>query len=365
MLGVWLGVGSGTESRSASSVGSVGAGAEPDGDEHREQHRADPEDQAATDGRDVRRCARCAGSARATRRGLRAAPGWRRRPVAAATATAAGRQRRRRRPRPGRAAPGRRPHRRRSGPREPWLIARRTIRGEVGRHGARQLGHGLAHVGERGGDGLSRRRRACARRGTRRPPTAEGVDVGGGGGGAALGLLGRDVGGRAHHLAGLGERHSLGGPGDAEVGHLDPPVGRDDQVGRLDVAVDDAARVGDTEGIGGLGHQVADDLRVERGAGPQQVGQRLALDELHHEVGARRRRPVDRAWPRRSRRPTRCRGGGGRRRGGPRSRSGCRKSASSANSGLSTLTATARSRTVSRARHTSPMPPVAMRDSRR
>ena len=41
-----------------------------------------------------------------------------------------------------------------------------------------------------------------------------------------------------------GERHLVAGPGDAEVGDLDASVGRDQQVGRLDVAVHDAAVVG-------------------------------------------------------------------------------------------------------------------------
>jgi porphobilinogen synthase len=78
--------------------------------------------------------------------------------------------------------------------------------------------------------------------------------------GAALGLLGREVGGRAHHRAGLGEA-LLGarahGPGDAEVGHLHLAGRRDEDVGRLDVAVDHAVAVGEAE----RGGHLAGDLR--------------------------------------------------------------------------------------------------------
>ena len=104
---------------------------------------------------------------------------------------------------------------------------------------------------------------------------------------AALGLLGRDVGGRAHDLAGLRERHALGRAGDAEVGHLDPAVGGDEEVGGLHVAVHDPGGVRDAEGDGRLGEQVLGDGGVERGPRSQQGGERLALDELHDQVGAR------------------------------------------------------------------------------
>jgi hypothetical protein len=65
--------------------------------------------------------------------------------------------------------------------------------------------------------------------GERRPPghhlvedDAEGVDIGAGVDHVALGLLGREVGGRAHDRAGLGETLGrVAGPGDAEVGDLD------------------------------------------------------------------------------------------------------------------------------------------------
>ena len=151
---------------------------------------------------------------------------------------------------------------------------------------------------------------------------------------------GRDVGGRAHHLAGLGERHALGGAGDAEVGDLDPAVGGDEQVGGLDVAVHDPGGVGDAEGVGGLGEQVAGHVGVERGArvaaARRAAGPRRAPSRGRGAASPSRRR----ASSRRSRRPRRCRGGAARRRAGPRSRSAGGRAASSAYSVLSTFTAT-------------------------
>ena len=72
------------------------------------------------------------------------------------------------------------------------------------------------------------------------------VDVGRGAGRRAARLLGRQVLGGADDRAGLG--HLAGaGAGDAEVHDLDPTVGRDDDVVRLDVAVDDAVAVRELE----------------------------------------------------------------------------------------------------------------------
>ena len=86
---------------------------------------------------------------------------------------------------------------------------------------------------------------------------------------AALGLLGRDVGRRPQHLAGLGQRHPLGGAGDAEVGDLDVAVGAEEDVLGLEVAVDDVERVevvereGDLGGVE-LGDRVGEALRDGR-----------------------------------------------------------------------------------------------------
>ena len=69
----------------------------------------------------------------------------------------------------------------------------------------------------------------------------------------AGGLFRGQVLGGAHHLAGLGQRHLVGQAGDAEVGDLDAAVRGDQQVARLDVAVDQALRVGNRQGRGRSG----------------------------------------------------------------------------------------------------------------
>jgi hypothetical protein len=73
-----------------------------------------------------------------------------------------------------------------------------------------------------------------------------------------LHLLGRHVLQRADHAA-LRARGFAGilDAGDAEVGELDAPARLDQQVGRLDVAVDDALLVRVVE----RAEQVADDLQ--------------------------------------------------------------------------------------------------------
>ena len=98
-------------------------------------------------------------------------------------------------------------------------------------------------------------------------------------------LLGRHVGrradgvpGRGHERAGLHLRRRLG---DAEVGDLHPPVGRDHEVLGLEVAVDDPVLLGVREpGEQPLEH--AADLR-ERQL-PDVRAQRPALDVLHRDV---------------------------------------------------------------------------------
>ena len=180
-------------------------------------------------------------------------------------------------------------------------------RGEVGRDAVGQRRDRLAHVGQRGGDRAVGDERPAAGEALEEHH-AEGVDVAGGGGGPALGLLGREVLRGAHHLAGLGQRHALGRAGDAEVGDLDDAVGGDHQVGGLDVAVHDAG------GVRGGRRASAAWARRSRACsggigcpGRSRSRQRLAVDELHDQVGRGARTGRPRA--RRSRRPTRCRGG--------------------------------------------------------
>jgi len=56
----------------------------------------------------------------------------------------------------------------------------------------------------------------------------------------ARGLLGRQVGGCPEYGPGLRQLRSVERAGDPEVGDLERPVGRDQQVLRLDVAVNEA-----------------------------------------------------------------------------------------------------------------------------
>ena len=70
--------------------------------------------------------------------------------------------------------------------------------------------------------------------------------------------------------------------GESEIDELDLPVRSEPDVGRLQVAMDDALRVGGVEAGGDLlrqGDGFADRNRTAR----NQIGERFALDERHHE----------------------------------------------------------------------------------
>ena len=98
-------------------------------------------------------------------------------------------------------------------------------------------------------------------------------------------LLGRDVGRRAEDLPGAAaDAVGVERLGDAEVGELDRPLAVDQQVLRLDVAVDDPSLVGHAQRLGDL-------LGGARRAGPGQLAavdqpgvQRLAVDVLEHQI---------------------------------------------------------------------------------
>ena len=100
----------------------------------------------------------------------------------------------------------------------------------------------------------------------------------------AHGLLGRHVGRRAEQGAGLGQV-GVGELRDPEVGDLDPVFLVQDQVLRLDVAVDDALAVGVVDRRGDLAGQADDLLRLEPVAGFDEGGHGLAVHELHGQVG--------------------------------------------------------------------------------
>ncbi len=114
---------------------------------------------------------------------------------------------------------------------------------------------------------------------------AEAVDVRRGGEPLAGRLLGADVLGGAEHDAALGHGRGLKSPRDAEVGHFDGPDLGDEQVARLDVAVDDPRPVRGVQSLGHLADDVERDLRAERAVAAQDSGQRLARHQLHDEVG--------------------------------------------------------------------------------
>ena len=126
---------------------------------------------------------------------------------------------------------------------------------------------------------------------------AERVEVAARVGLGALGLLRREVRRRAHHRAGLGEvrlGRRVEGPGDAEVGDLHRAVRADEDVRRLDVAVDEPGGVGEAEGGGDLAGDLGRLLRREVAVGAQDVGERAPVDVLHgDEVGRGVLAPVE------------------------------------------------------------------------
>ena len=71
----------------------------------------------------------------------------------------------------------------------------------------------------------------------------------------------------------------------AEVDELDPPVGGDQDVRRLDVAMDDTVRVGVVEGRGEVAED-AQELLCVHAVLPDQVGERPPGDVLHHDQDA-------------------------------------------------------------------------------
>jgi hypothetical protein len=82
-----------------------------------------------------------------------------------------------------------------------------------------------------------------------------------------------------------GQRHlGLGhGPGDPEVGHLHPAVAADQDVPGLYVAVDDPPRVSRLESARGVGDDPGGLARREGARAPDDRGEILTLDDLHHD----------------------------------------------------------------------------------
>ena len=117
----------------------------------------------------------------------------------------------------------------------------------------------------------------------------QGVDVGLAVHRLALGRLGRHVAGRAHHGAGrLGVGRLGQGAGHAEVGHPDQALLVEEQVGRLDVAVDQAPGVRVGQALRHLGPQVGRLGVGEPDAPVEQVAERAPAEILQDQIRARR-----------------------------------------------------------------------------
>ena len=102
-----------------------------------------------------------------------------------------------------------------------------------------------------------------------------------------LGLLRRHVVQRPHHLAGAGQRHLQRIPvrelGQTEVGDLQLAAFVQQQVLRLDVAVDDAVVMGVLQGRADLRHD-GQRLARRQPAAVQQLPQVGPVDVLHQEI---------------------------------------------------------------------------------
>ena len=124
---------------------------------------------------------------------------------------------------------------------------------------------------------------------------AEGEDVGPRIDGVPLRLFRGHVGHGAHDHArtrhhpadGDVRRGTLDQLCQAEVQHLRPPVGGDDNVGRLDVAVDDAVGVRRFKGRSDL-HSVVERRGDRQSAARQHLVEREAVDQLHRDEGRAR-----------------------------------------------------------------------------
>ena len=113
---------------------------------------------------------------------------------------------------------------------------------------------------------------------------AEGVDVARRPGGLAGCLLGRDVRGRSEHRPGFGQRRAIADLRDPEVGDLRPALVVEEDVRGLEVAVDEAARVGLREPGGDLGSDLERLLVRQRSSREQPVFERSARQVLEHHV---------------------------------------------------------------------------------
>ncbi len=96
-------------------------------------------------------------------------------------------------------------------------------------------------------------------------------------------LFGGEVLCRTQQGSGAGQVGVLSRFGDPEIGHPDPAVLAQHDVGRLDVAMDDAGAVGDGQGLGDLTGHVDHVTGGEPSVFVEDRSQRAAFDSLHHD----------------------------------------------------------------------------------
>ena len=124
----------------------------------------------------------------------------------------------------------------------------------------------------------------------RQGDASDGVEVGARVGFGAGPGLGRDVPGRPARAAGPGEAGALEVDGDAEVAEVEVwsvGTGRaQEQVGRLDVAVDDPGPVDGDEGVEELAQELGGEARRQRSVVADEGRDRPAVDDRHREQDA-------------------------------------------------------------------------------
>jgi hypothetical protein len=162
-------------------------------------------------------------------------------------------------------------------------------RGNSGRHRRRQWRQWLLLVrhGNRQGFAIEREPAGKALEGY----DAQRIKVGRRCGGRTGGPFRRQVRCCSHQHPWAGEWRGTRRMGNPEVGDLHLPALADQQVPRLDIAMDQARRMRGLQGPGDLSDQAHRSRRIYRSL-IQQSGQRRPVDQFHHQVGRMRRSGV-------------------------------------------------------------------------